>query len=361
MSRPPVSHQSAPQNRRRRRRRRQTSRALVVLCLLLFLGAGVYGFIRSIVRPPELPKTTVPDPIVEQDPASPKDGGNQTNPEDGKDPKPSKPVFTRKDLYFTILVSGLDDDNGGSDTNILLSIDGKNKRINAVSLPRDTLIDVDWNVKKLNSAYNVGGTARLKQEASRMLGIPIDFYITVNLEGFVELVDAIGGVTFDVPIDMNYDDPVQDLHIHFTKGSQHLSGEEALKVVRFRHNNDGTGYGTEDIGRIGTQQKFLMTVAKQMLSHLDLKSIQAYAAVFMDYVKTDLTVGNLVWMGEIALGAGMDNIRFYTLPGDGSGYYKKVSYYILYPDQVLTLINDSFNPYHEPLTMENLHILSPKS
>ena len=98
MSRPPVSHQSAPQNRRRRRRRRQTSRALVVLCLLLFLGAGVYGFIRSIVRPPELPKTTVPDPIVEQDPASPEDGGNQTNPEDGKDPKPSKPVFTRKDL-----------------------------------------------------------------------------------------------------------------------------------------------------------------------------------------------------------------------------------------------------------------------
>ena len=177
----------------------------------------------------------------------------------------------------------------------------------------------------------------------------------------MELVDAIGGITFDVPIDMNYDDPVQDLHIHFTKGSQHLSGEEALKVVRFRHNNDGTGYGTEDIGRIGTQQKFLMTVAKQMLSNLDLKSIQAYAAVFMNYVKTDLTVGNLVWMGEIALGAGMDNIRFYTLPGDGSGYYKKVSYYILYPDQVLTLVNDSFNPYHEPLTMENLHILSPKS
>ncbi len=359
MSRPPVSRQGAPRSKRHRRRR-QTNRALVVLCLLLFLGAGVYGFIRSIVRPPELPDPD-PDAAGVQGPASPEDGGDRNSPDGEEDQKPPKPVFTRKDTYFTILVSGLDDDNGGSDTNILLSVDGKNKRISAVSLPRDTLIDVDWNVKKLNSAYNVGGTARLKQEVSRMLGIPVDYYITVDLAGFVELVDAIGGVTFDVPIDMNYDDPVQDLHIHFTKGSQHLSGEDALKVVRFRHNNDRTGYGTEDIGRIGTQQKFLMAVARQMLANLDLKSIQSYAGVFMNYVKTDLTVGNLVWIGEIALGAGMDNIHFYTLPGDGSGYYKKISYYILYPDEVLTLVNESFNPYNEPISLENMHILAPKS
>ena len=72
----------------------------------------------------------------------------------------------------------------------------------------------------------------------------MDFTVTVDLDGFAALVNAIGGVDFEVPISMNYDDPYQDLHIHFSAGMQHLSGAEALKVVRFRHNNDGSGYGS---------------------------------------------------------------------------------------------------------------------
>ena len=80
------------------------------------------------------------------------------------------------------------------------------------------------------------------------------------------LVDAIGGVDFDVPINMDYDDPIQNLSIHFKKGVQHLSGADALRVVRFRHNNDGSGYGSEDLGRMATQQKFLKAVAKKMLT-----------------------------------------------------------------------------------------------
>lgn len=343
----------------KKRRRSGKEYAILALCVLVFSGAAVYGFYRTIVRPPQLPENSV----IQSDAADKGEGSTMAppidDPRDKEDTQqPTEPVFTRKKDYFTVLVSGLDNQNGGSDTNILLSIDGVNNTINAVSLPRDTLINTEWNVKKLNGAYNVGGMERLQQETSNLLGIPVDYYITVDLAGFIELVDAIGGIHFDVPMAMDYDDPVQDLHIHFQPGYQYLNGEDALKVVRFRHNNDGTGYGTEDIGRINTQQAFLSAVAKELFATLDASTVQTCAGIFIEHVKTDLTLGNLVWIGERALAGGMENVRFYTLPGDGAGYYQGTSYYILYPDEVLTLVNASFNPYEQALTLEDMDILT---
>ena len=116
---------------------------------------------------------------------------------------------------------------------------------------------INGKSRKINYAYNLGGMDQMRETVSDALGIPVDFTVEVNLKAFVKLVDEIGGVDFEVPLNMNYDDPYQDLHIHLKKGMQHLDGQNALKVVRFRHNNDGSGYGTEDIGRIGTQQAFL--------------------------------------------------------------------------------------------------------
>ena len=158
---------------------------------------------------------------------------------------------------------------------------------------------------------------------------------------------------------MNYDDPVQGLSIHFTKGTHHLSGQEALEVVRFRHNNDGSGYGTEDIGRIGTQQAFLTAVAKKALSPANLSKVSSYAKIFHKYVDTDLSLGNLAWLGTQAIQMGTDNIHFSTLPGDGSGYYKKISYYTLDPSGVLEMVNATVNPYTTPRTAADLDILVP--
>ncbi len=79
----------------------------------------------------------------------------------------------------------------------------------------------------------------LKEEIEQTFGIPIDYYIYVDLKGFVALVDELEGVDVYIPEEMNYDDPYQDLHIHYTKGQHHLNGQQAMEVVRFRHNNDG--------------------------------------------------------------------------------------------------------------------------
>ena len=155
---------------------------------------------------------------------------------------------------------------------------------------------------------------------------------------------------------MDYDDPYQDLHIHYKKGLQHLNGQQAMEVVRWRKNNDGVGYATADIGRIETQQAFLTQVAKQLLK---IDNVPAMAQVFFKYVKTDLTVGNLVWLGTEALGMGMDAVSFHTLPGDGTGYYRKESVYVLDPEATLTLVNEALNPYNEPITLEDMDILVP--
>ena len=333
-----------------RRKRTRTERIVLTSAILLFVCAGLVGVWLCFARPPEV-QDPLEDPSNQEHEHDP-EGSGQTD---------TEPARQRRDNCYTILLSGHDDDNGGSDTNILVMADMDKGEINAVSIPRDTLINTDWNVPKINAAYNVGGVERLCQELSKLLGIPVDYYVAVDLEGFVELVDAIGGVNFEVPVDMNYDDPTQNLHIHFSKGMQYLNGEDALKVVRFRQNNDGTGYGTMDIGRIQTQQDFLITVAKQMLSTLSLDMLNTYADLFVQYVDTELTVGNLVWLGQQALTIGMDNFHFYTLPGDGTGYYKGGSYYILYPEEVLELVNDSFNPYDQPLTLEDMDILVPAS
>ena len=249
----------------------------------------------------------------------------------------------------------MDNDAGGSDTNMLVRFDAENKKIDVVSLPRDTLMS---NGRKLNSSYNNGGTEKLRSNIEDMLGVPVDFYVSVDLKGFITLIDQIDGVDFDVPEDMDYDDPYQDLHIHFKKGLQHLNGQQAMEVVRFRHNNDNTGYGgQQDLGRIGTQQAFLKTVAQKLMK---LENVPAMAETFLKYVKTDLTLGNLVWLANQALSmGGTDAISFATLPGDGAGWYKGMSVYALDPEQVLEMTNSMLNPYVADITADEQNILVP--
>lgn len=323
---------------------KRSERLAAALLSALFLAVTVYAGVKLFVRAPE-PAADVPQ-------------STDTSPEkaDEQASESALSVNTRREYCYTILVSGLDDDNGGSDTNILVSFDQPNKKISLVSLPRDTLLHHDWVSNKLNYAYAKGGTELLQEEVENLLGIPVDFYVTVNLKGFISLVDQIGGVDFDVPVDMDYDDPYQNLHIHYSKGMQHLSGQQAMEVVRWRKNNDGTGYATADIGRIDTQQAFLKTVAQQLLK---IDNVPAMAKVFFKYVKTDLTTGNLVWLGTEALSMGMDAVSFHTLPGDGSGYYRKESVYVVDPEAALTLVNENLNPYREPITPEDMDILVP--
>ena len=298
--------------------------------LLVFLAAAIYAAYHCLIQAPQQS-----DQPVQNEELTPEEEALRSH-------------LERKPDFYTILVSGVEDHNGGSDTNILVAVDAANDAIYGVSIPRDTKAIIDGDAHKINYAYNSGGMSLMADVITEQLGLPVDYTVQVDLQGFVAIVDAIGGVEFDVPIDMHYEDPYQDLYIHINKGLQRLSGEDALKVVRFRE-----GYASQDLGRMNTQQAFLKAAAKQTLTPANLDKIDDFVKIFQSYVETDLTLGNLAWLGKEAISMGSDAISFSTLPGEWKSPY-------IYLDQeaVLTLVNEHLNPYVEDRVAEDLNIPS---
>ena len=337
----------------KRRRLRRQRRIVLLLVVVIFCLAGLIVVSDGLIKKPQ---------IEDQPQMQQLEGETNT-------------VSRRKDGFYTVLLCGTDDGNGGSDTIMLAAVDTENKEINVLSIPRDTLVNEDWTVKKINSAYNRGGIDAVQEQVEKIVGFPVDFYVAVDLNGFIELVNAIDGIDFEVPINMNYDDPAQNLHIHFSAGQQHLDGEEAMEVVRFRHNNDGSGYPMQDLvlrnvnrdgangykdgdlGRIKTQQAFLKAVADKLFSLQSVIKIPEFARIFSENVTSsdNLSLGNMIWFGNQALNIGTENIHFTTLPGEAKTVYGG-SYFVLDADACLTLLNESFNPYKADLTTSDLDI-----
>lgn len=327
---------SNTRHRRRRRKLRKGFIALIAVCIALL--AILIGYF-CLFREPEQKQTETDTSLSSAE-------TEDLSAEELAAAEALRSHMERKENFYTILISGVDDHNGGSDTNILVAVDAGNGSIYGVSIPRDTKAIINGEAHKINYAYNVGGTALLSDVISDQLGVPVDYTVQVDLQGFVALVDAIGGVQFNVPIDMDYEDPYQDLYIHIPKGLQTLSGEDALKVVRFRE-----GYASQDLGRMETQQAFLKAAAKQILTVSNLDKIDDFVKIFRAYVETDLTLGNLAWLGREAIGMGADAISFSTLPNEWISPY-------IYLDReaTLQLVNEHLNPYVEERVMEDLNI-----
>lgn len=174
------------------------------------------------------------------------------------------------------------------------------------------------------------------------------------------MVEAIGGVWFDVPRDMHYDDPYQDLHIHQDKGYRKLTGDDAMQIVRFRHSNDGNAIS--DITRLKIQHDFLKAVLKQTLQIQNMTKITQLADLFGRRVESDLQVENILWFGSQAVfgGLGVDDVEFFTMPHLGASSDKRARYYgRVYPNQteLLKVINEKLNPFEEEVTIKQLDLI----
>ena len=323
-----------------------------ILLVVLALAAAVLCATAAAVAFFQRPE--LPDPVTKEE-----EFGELTGPKLSGD---------RKEDFFTFLVIGRDTGGGGNtDTVLLAAYDVKNQEMNVMSIPRDTMVNVNWDVKKINSVYNFNGGGddgikALYKEVSELVGFVPDYSVGVEWEAVGELVDAIGGVWYDVPRNMDYEDPSQDLSIHVQKGYQKLNGEQAMGVVRFREGKNG--YANGDLGRIETQQGFLKALIEQCLQIDKMTKVFEYARIFTEQVTTDLTINNLAWFGQQAIFGGLtsENVNFITMPCAtksvwSRSYHANLSYVVPNVDELVQVVNESFNPYLDELTSSELDIM----
>ena len=304
------------------------------------------------------------------------DSGTQEEEIDwGEGTRPRSDGERKSQDYYTVLILGRDTGGGGNtDTMLLASYDVTNQKATVMSIPRDTMVNVSWDIKRINSVYNYyGGGDRgiqyLYKEIAQLVGFEPDYQVVVEWDAVGQIVDAMGGVWFDVPRNMNYDDPYQDLHIHQEKGYRLLTGDNAMQVLRYRHDNDMRyGYPDGDLGRIKTQQAFLTAMVDQLLQIKNVTKINQFIQVFQNNVETDLSFQNILWFAQQAIlgGLSMENVEFVTMPNRTAScwsrtYHNYQSYVVPSANELLELVNTKLSPYTEVFTLSDLDIMSVNS
>ena len=362
-----------PKSPRKGKLSRQQIILIVVIVVLAIALAAVLAM-RSLFVRPEIPKRNPPQQTTDADGDGKPDEPEGIDYGDGIRPRGGDGERKSAD-YWTVLIIGRDTGGGGlTDTLLLASYDVTNQKATVMSIPRDTMVNIPYDIKRINAVYNYyGGEERgiqhLYKEIAQLVGFEPDFQVVVEWDAVGEIVDAIGGVYFDVPQDMNYDDPYQDLHIHQAAGYRLLSGDDAMQVLRYRHDNRKNGvmkgYPDGDLGRIKTQQAFLKAMVDQLLKPKNMTKVGPLIEAFNKNVETDMSFQNILWFGQQAVMGGLntENVNFVTMPNRAKYAYSRSvgnmqSYVVPNARELLDLVNNELSPFTEIFTLSDLDIMS---
>lgn len=257
-----------------------------------------------------------------------------------------RPAPVQVGQRINILVLGVDDEGTRTDSIWLVSVDPDTKKAGVVAIPRDTraLLAGKGTVEKINGAYAYGlgdkqfpANLRALKTVENLLEVRIHYTVTVGLDGFRKAIDEVGGVWVDIPHAMEYDDPDQDLHIRFEPGRQKLDGKQALEFVRWRKNNDGTGYPDGDLGRIRAQQQFIKNLMDQVLRPGNLLNLGSLALTVARHVDTTLEPSRITQLAGLAASVRKEDVEFATLPGTTANLYdqqegKHLNFFLIDPE-----------------------------
>ncbi len=196
-------------------------------------------------------------------------------------------VLTKQEP-FSVLMLGIDEregDSGRSDSMIVLTVNPELKSLKILSIPRDTRTEIigQNTTDKINHAYAFGGVKMSIDTVENFLDIPIDYFLEVNMDGFKDIVDAVGGVTVQNNLDFTYD------NVHFKKGTINLDGVDALKYSRMRYEGP-----KGDFSRQERQRQIIQAVIKKGASFSTLTNYKDILDVLSKNVKTNLTFGDMI-------------------------------------------------------------------
>ncbi|ARV61865.1 LytR family transcriptional regulator [Nostocales cyanobacterium HT-58-2] len=261
------------------------------------------------------------------------------------------PPAEAKKLGYLPQVNSFD---GLADVMLLVRFDPEHKKVNMLSIPRDTRTEIDGHgTKKINSTNVIGGPALTAKTVSNLLdGVGIDRYIRINVLGVGKLVDALGGVTVYVPKDMKYQDDSQHLYINLKKGKRHLNGDQALQLLRFRHDENG------DIGRIQRQQMVMRALMDQSLNPATVTQLPKVLNVVKEHIDTNLTLEELLALVGFGVRTNRSDMQMLMVPGRFSqkGEFN-VSYWI--PDK--QRINSMMAQHFDVQTDSMPNVVDPAS
>lgn len=258
------------------------------------------------------------------------------------------------------LVMGVDVENNGdhvrngvrSDTMFLCKANSDTGQVTLLNFPRDTRVPVRGKLDKLNHSHAYGGSPLVMQTIRDFTGLDIQYYVKVDYSIVKDVVDSIGGVTINVPKRMKYDDPTAQppLHIDFQPGEQKLSGNDAIKFLRWRKNNHGVGYEDGDLGRIKTQQYFMKELAKQAVTPSNILNIGKLAQSYYKNVDTNIPMIEILGLLSKYNKFDLDNIKMETIQGNPKRI-NGLSYYIPDMDWLKNKINNDYSEYKLDDTM----------
>lgn len=345
---------------RRRRINNKTSLIKIILFTFISILVVVISFtaLFVILYKPSLGIDDLSDPVVGDDPMFIIDNEGEKPPVTTSD---NSNTLRKKDFY-TFLIMGRDNVGLNTDIIILLSFDINNGAINILQIPRDTYMKIDSSPFKINAAYAIMHNRAYNNEESDVddaamrgfisllelnLCIKIDNYALCNISGFRNIIDIIGGVDMDIPYDMNYSDPDQNLYINLKKGMQTLDGEKAEQFIRFR-----SGYIEGDIGRMDAQKLFMSALIKQLKSGINVGMLTGIAGEAIDNVKTSMSLADIVYFVKEFYLIDNADMNFITFPGESARAEITTGawYYVMHRADILALMNLYFNVYNTEIT-----------
>ena len=275
-------------------------RLVLLLALLTVAAGGAVGYLAYVQPVAAIVQESTGQAVPRPDPAQ------------GSPPPAAATAQAQSDSgsRMNVLLLGSDTDAKfggvyGTQIMIVVSIDTRDKQLSMLSIPRDLWVDIPgWGMGKIGTAYHDGGLALARQTVEQNLGMPIDYYAWVGLDGFVKVIDTLGGVDLDVahpivddryPDDLNSADPYAYRRLYIPAGPQHLDGTRTLEYVRSRH-GDLIG----DFGRSTRQQQVLQAVQTKTSGKSIAANLSALALDLRGSIRTDLTVGDLARLATLA-------------------------------------------------------------